>query len=150
MIGIRLRPMQARDLPAIFRLEEASQAYPWPHWFFRHNLRRHASCWVLYSNRKIIGFAILAVRKGRAHIMNMCVDAAWRRHGLGRQLLLRLLSIARKRHATVAWLEVRASNRPARRLYRQLGFHETGIHENYYLARNGHENAIIMVRQLTF
>jgi len=147
MTGVRLRPMQERDLPAIFRLEEASQAYPWPHGFFRRTLRRHTSCWVLEKNNEVLGFGILAFENGKAHIMNLCVAASQRRHGLGRRILLRLLAVARKQRARQAWLEVRTTNRPARQLYGKLGFVTKAVRKGYYLTPYGRQNAIIMTRK---
>jgi ribosomal-protein-alanine N-acetyltransferase len=140
--------MQERDLPAVYRLEEASQYFPWPHWLFRHNLRRHASCWVLEKDGEILGFGIMVMDNGQAHIMNMCVDPAYRRRGLGRHILLQLLAIAKKFHARKVWLEVRARNRPACLLYRKLGFRPTSIRKAYYLTSHGRQNAIIMSRKL--
>ncbi len=139
--------MQARDLPAVYRLEEASQIYPWAHWFFRRILRQHASCWVLEKDTEVIGFGILRMEKGHAHIMNMCVDAAYRRRGLGRHILLQLLTIAKKQQARKVWLEVRENNRSAHLLYRKLGFRSTAIHKGYYLTQNGRQNAIIMTQK---
>lgn len=148
MLSTHLRSMQKQDLPAVFRLEEASQSFPWPHWFFRRTLRSHASCWVLEKEHVVIGFGIMAIEKGQAHIMNMCVAAAYQRQGLGRHILLQLLAIAKKQHARKAWLEVRAGNRPARLLYRKLGFHSKAIRKGYYLTPHGRQNAIIMMRKL--
>jgi len=148
MQSTHLRPMQEQDLPAVYRLEEASQFFPWPHWFFRRTLRRHASCWVLEKDNEIIGFGIIEIEKGVAHIMNMCVAAAYRRHGLGRRILLQLLVIAKTQHARKVWLEVRARNRPARLLYRKLGFRPKAIRKGYYLSPHGRQNAIIMARKL--
>lgn len=148
MLATHLRPMQARDLPAVYQLEEASQRFPWPHWFFRHNLRRHASCWVLEKNHEVIGFGIAAFEKGQAHIMNMCVDAAFRRRGLGRRILLQLLTITKKHHVPKAWLEVRTTNRPAIMLYHELGFRRKAIRRGYYLTSHGRQDAIIMVRNV--
>lgn len=148
MLSTYLRPMQQRDLPAVYRLEEASQVFPWPHWFFRRILRRHASCWILEIDNEVIGFGILAMEKGHAHIMNMCVASGYRRRGLGRRILLQLLTIAKKQHARKVWLEVRTGNRPARLLYRKLGFRSEAIRRGYYLAPHGRQNAIIMARKL--
>jgi len=140
--------MQARDLPAVYRLEEASQTFPWPHWFFRRVMRRHASCWVLEKNTEVIGFGIMRMEKSQAHIMNMCVDSAYRRRGLGRHILLQLLSTAKKQHARKVWLEVQAKNRVACLLYRKLRFRGTAIRKGYYLTPYGRQNAIIMTRKI--
>ena len=50
----------------------------------------------------------LAVQE--CHILNLCIDPKLQGQGLGRRLLLELLSIARAREADSAFLEVRLSN----------------------------------------
>ena len=148
MTSIHFRSMQEHDLPAVHRLEKQSQPYPWPQWCFRSLIRSGASCWVLEQNGEIIGFGIFNVRINRAHIMNMCVAPEYRRHGLGRRIMLHMLSMAKKNHARRAWLEVRATNRTAILLYRKLGFRAREIRKGYYLTRRGRQNAIIMSRKL--
>ena len=148
MTLIHFRSMQEHDLPAVYRLEKACQPMPWPCWCFRSTIRSRASCWVVEKEGEIIGFGILSIEKGRAHIMNMCVAPAHQRQGLGRRIMLHLLSIAKKKHARNAWLEVRSTNRPAILLYRKLGFRAKLIRKGYYRMRHGRKNAIIMARKL--
>lgn len=130
-------------------MEKACQEAPWPGWCFRRMLRTHASCWVLEKDHELIGFAILRMENDKAHIMNMCVSPIFRRKGLGRRIMLHLLSTARKKHARTAWLEVRKNNRDAILLYRKLGFRATSIRKNYYLTRRGRQHAIIMARMVS-
>ncbi len=144
--SIRLRPMQESDLPGVHRLEVRSQPLHWPLWFFRSQLRKGASCWVLEEGEEILGFGILACEKNGAHIMNMCVAPQYRRRGLGRRILLHLLGIAKHRRCRRAWLEVRRSNRPAILLYRKLGFRGTQIRKSYYPGRKGRQNGLLMAR----
>ena len=144
--GIRLRSMQESDLPGVYRLEVMSQPLPWPRWFFRRQLRTGASCFVLEASNEIIGFGIVAIVKTRAHIMNMCVAPGYRRHGLGRRIMLHLLNVARQRHCRRVWLEVRRTNRPAILLYRKLGFRTKQVLKGYYPTRKGLQNGLVMAR----
>ena len=146
--NIRLRPMHESDLADVHRLEVTSQPIPWPRWFFRRQLRKGASCWVLEEGNKIVGFGIIAFVKDWAHIMNMCVARDYRRRGLGRRIMLHLLGLASKRHCRRVWLEVRPSNWPAILLYRKLGFHKKMIRKGYYRTRTGRQNGVVMVRAL--
>lgn len=142
----RLRPMRTSDLPAVYRLEVMSQPMPWPLPFFRRQLRTGASCWVLTEGEAVIGFGIVAVARGMAHVMNMCIAPACRRRGLGRRLMLHLLDVARRHHCKRVWLEVRATNRPAVTLYRRLGFRTRLVAKGYYRTRRGRQNALVMAR----
>jgi ribosomal-protein-alanine N-acetyltransferase len=140
--------MQQADLAGVQRLEAVSQPLPWPLWLFRRQLRSGASCWVLEADGEIAGFGIVAIKKHRAHIMNMCVARGYRRRGLGRRIMLHLLDVARHRHCKAAWLEVRRSNRPAVLLYRKLGFRTRQICKGYYPTRRGKLNGAVMARPL--
>jgi ribosomal-protein-alanine N-acetyltransferase len=80
------------------------------------------------------------------HITAVAVAPAWRRRGLGRQVLTALLRRSRGLGAERATLEVAATNLPARRLYGALGFQEAGIRHRYY--GNG-DDALIQWLKLT-
>jgi ribosomal-protein-alanine N-acetyltransferase len=67
---------------------------------------------------------------------------------LGRHLLRRLLDIARWNGAERVFLEVRPSNPLAKNLYESLGFKDIGKRPRYYPAKNGREDAIVMVLEL--
>ena len=144
---ILLRAMQEKDVVAVYKLEKLSQPRPWPRWYFRKQLRT-SSCWVLEEQGMIVGFGIVAMVKDWAHIMNMCVAPGYRRRGLGRRIMRHLLQVAKRLHASHAWLEVRPSNIPAISLYRKMDFRKIQIRKNYYVIPSGKENAIVMVRRL--
>ena len=65
-------------------------------------------------------------------INNLAVAPAHRARGLGRGLVMHLLEIGRAASCRRARLEVRPSNRPARRLYRRLGFRRQRVRPRYY------------------
>jgi ribosomal-protein-alanine N-acetyltransferase len=145
---IRIRSMRVADLPAVHYLEVISQPVPWRQLFFRIQLRKGASCWVLETDNEIIGFGIVSFVKDWAHIINMCVAPGYRRRGLGRRIMLHLLRVARQRHCRRAWLEVRPTNLPAISLYRKLGFRLRQIRKGYYITPKGRQHALVMVRSL--
>ena len=89
----------------------------------------------------------LAVKE--CHILNICVDPKRQGQGIGRRLLLELLSIAQAREADTAFLEVRPSNVHARSLYFSEGFNEIGNRRDYYPARFGREDAVILAKTLS-
>ena len=79
-------------------------------------------------------------------INNLAVAPRHRRQGLGRWLLGRVLDGARERGCRVARLEVRPTNRSARRLYEAHGFREIGRRKGYYQSEG--EDAIVMELEL--
>ena len=64
--------------------------------------------------------------------------------GLGLQLLEHLMQRARQLGAGECFLEVRASNQSAYRLYERYGFNEVGRRRDYYPAAGGREDALVM------
>lgn len=146
--NICLRPMQESYLLGVYRLEVMSQPLPWPLWYFRRQLHKGASCWVLKEGEEIVGFGIVAFVKDRAHIMNMCVAPEYRRRGLGRHIMLHLLGVARQRCCRRVWLEVRRTNLPAIMLYRNLGFRTKQIRKGYYPTPKGRQNGLVMARPI--
>ncbi len=75
-------------------------------------------------------------------IQTIAVAASARGHGLGRALMQALISEARKRGARLIFLEVRADNPGAQRLYERLGFIDVGVRRGYYQPDN--VDAIVM------
>ncbi|WP_104200428.1 ribosomal protein S18-alanine N-acetyltransferase [Cryobacterium sp. Y29] len=75
-------------------------------------------------------------------IQTIAVADSARGHGLGRALMEALISEARKRGARLIFLEVRADNPGAQRLYERLGFLDVGVRRGYYQPDN--IDAIVM------
>lgn len=144
-----LRPMQEADLEAVTDIEESAYAFPWTPGIFVDCLRVGYSCWVYERDGWPVGYGIMSVAAGEAHILNLCVEPGHQRQGIGRRLLEHLLALARTRQATVTFLEVRKSNRSAVELYRALGFKEIGRRPAYYPAQGGREDALVLSKALS-
>ncbi len=144
-----MRPMQADDLGAVMAVERLAYPFPWTEGIFRDCLRVGYSCWVYTLAEAVIGYGVMSVAAGEAQILNLCIHPQQQGQGLGRQLLQRLLSVARKHGADTAFLEVRVSNRNALHLYESVGFNEIGLRRDYYPSKNGHEDAVVMALSLT-
>lgn len=94
-----------------------------------------------------IGFALAWNAADEVHLLDLAVDEAARRRGLGRELVGAVLSHARETAARLVLLEVRRSNAAAIALYRSHGFSENGVRRGYY-SDNG-EDAIEMCVELS-
>jgi ribosomal-protein-alanine N-acetyltransferase len=66
------------------------------------------------------------------HILDVATHPELRRRGYGRALMQQSLAYARENAIRHVLLEVRRSNNPAIRLYRDCGFFAMGIRKNYY------------------
>jgi len=145
----QVRAMRIDDLPAVGAMEEASYDFPWSVGVFADCLTAGHACWVLCVDAVIVGYGILSMGAGEAHVLNICIDPGRRGQGLGRHLLGRLLDIARWNGAERVFLEVRPSNPMAKSLYDSVGFQQVGKRPRYYPAKNGREDAIVMMLGLT-
>ena len=143
-----LRPMREEDLDAVHAVEVRSYEFPWSVGIFRDCLRADYPAWVLLQDGRIVGYFLMSIAAGEAHVLNVCVDPGVQGRGLGRHLLRALLHIARGRHAERVFLEVRPSNGGAIALYYSEGFNEIGRRPRYYPARDGREDALVMALEL--
>jgi len=132
------------DLDAAFAIEQRSHAFPWTEKTFASNQSERYLNFALRVDGVLAAFAITQVVLDEATLFNLAVDPAFQRRGLGRALLQHLTTELAARGVLTLWLEVRASNRPAITLYEQLGFNEVSVRRNYYPAKDGKEDAIMM------
>jgi ribosomal-protein-alanine N-acetyltransferase len=140
--------MRPADVAAVAALEAQSYAFPWSETIFRDCLRAGYFCCVAEAERACIGYGILSVGAGEAHVLNLCVAEGERRRGVGSSLLQRMSEHAAGAGAREIYLEVRPSNTAALRLYRERGFAQIGIRRGYYQAVGGREDAVVLRRQI--
>ena len=94
----------------------------------------------------LVGYAGLLAAGAQADVLTIAVSTARWGQGIGSQLLADLLEEAARRGCTEIFLEVRADNTRAQRLYRWWGFDEIGIRRGYYQPSG--MDAIVMRRNL--
>jgi ribosomal-protein-alanine N-acetyltransferase len=145
---LQFRPMDERDLPAIMEIEVKAYAFPWSKIIFQDCLQVGYCCWVLERDYELVAYAIMSIGANESHILNLCVSPQFQGQGLGGTLLDHMLEIAQKHKADTAFLEVRPTNFGAIKLYFKAGFDEVGIRRNYYPAKCGREDALILARTL--
>ena len=143
-----LRPMREADLDAVMLVEERAYPYPWTRGIFRDCLRAGYPMWLLEQQGVIVGYGVLSIAAGEAHVLNLCTSPGHEGQGLGARMLQALLKIARGHGAQRVFLEVRPSNPRAIALYQRSGFNEIGRRPRYYPARDGREDAIVMAMEL--
>lgn len=143
-----MRPLRAEEIPQVAALEARAYEFPWSEGIFRDCMRAGYNCWALVREEVVIGYGVLSVAAGEAHVLNVCVSPDVQGHGHGRRLMRRLIDLARWHRAERVFLEVRPSNPRAIQLYHSLGFNEIGRRPNYYPATRGREDAIVMALEL--
>ncbi len=94
----------------------------------------------------IIGFVGLWLMVDEAHIINIAVKETNRGNGIGELLLIASIELSTSLKASVATLEVRASNSVAQNLYLKYGFSQVGLRKGYYT--DNKEDAFIMTTDI--
>jgi ribosomal-protein-alanine N-acetyltransferase len=89
----------------------------------------------------LAGFLVARHSPPEWELENIVVAPEVRGTGIGKQLMDTLLVQARQTKTDAIFLEVRASNTAARRLYENLGFKEAGCRKGYYT--NPNEDAVL-------
>ena len=145
---VLIRPMRVTDVGDVVAIERSSYQFPWSEGIFRDCLRVGYICRVATLSRQVMAYGVMSFGAGEAHILNLCVDQAYRCRGVGRRLLGSLIERATVARMSEAFLEVRPSNTGAMRLYLALGFEQVGMRRGYYQAADGREDAAVLKRVL--
>ncbi len=147
--GARLRALTSADLAPVLAIETASQPTPWTLGNFRDCLHSGYRCQLATVDGEPVAFMILSSVLDESHLLNIAVTPAWQRRGLARWMLRRALAEADAAGHSLMFLEVRAGNQAARRLYAELGFVETGRRKGYYRTLGEErEDAVLMMVEI--
>ena len=145
---VYIRTMVRDDLPLISDIERRSYDFPWNHGVFRDCLLAGYCCIVIERGDLVVGYGILSIAAGEAHILNLCVDPDYRQLDYGKRLLDELMMRARQAEVAEMFLEVRPSNEHAIALYQKKGFRQVARRPAYYQAREGREDAAVLSKVL--
>ena len=139
--------MTETDLDEVMTIEQESFSLPWSRESYLGELNNNfANYMVCDYAGDIAAYGGIWVVFEEAHITNVAVAGKFRGQGIGCSLMAELENIARAKHATRIFLEVRPSNAAALKMYNKLDYIQTGSRKAYY-TDNG-EDALIMTRYL--
>ena len=151
MTGPRLRPMTTADLDRVLNLELALFGdEAWSLQMLAGELDQQPASrlyLVAEDDGQIVGYAGLLAAGQQADVLTIAVDTARWGQGVGSALIREMLAEATGRGCTEVFLEVRADNARAQRLYRRWGFADVGIRRGYYQPSG--TDAIVMRRPLS-
>ena len=145
---VELRTMKSSDLKQVIAVEKKAYPHPWTLGIFRDCLRVGYNAWAMTLDNNVIGYGIVMLAPGEAHILNICINPDYQGKSLGRLLLRHLVEKSRQTDIDMVLLEVRRSNTQAQQLYVSENFHELGVRKDYYPTDNGREDAIILAKYL--
>jgi [ribosomal protein S18]-alanine N-acetyltransferase len=131
-----IRQMTVDDVPAALAIEH--ELFPEDAWSEAMLLgeladqprTRHYV--VALADGEIVGYGGLAAAADQADVQTIGVRTAFQGRGLGAALLTELLDEAVRRSCAAVFLEVRADNPKAQKLYEKFGFDVVGVRKRYY------------------
>lgn len=146
--AVRIREMNAEDLPGALEVEKACFSEPWSEKVYRATLLLDYTSYYVaeiteeglspvfekagFSGSRIVGTIGLKNIAGEGEVTNVAVLPSWRGLGIAGRLMERLLSEAYGSGIDTFTLEVRAGNVPAIRLYESFGFQAEGRRRGFY------------------
>jgi N6-L-threonylcarbamoyladenine synthase len=135
-MAIEIRQATVLDLPEIMKLETASFANDaWPEETFKSELAAKHTYYILaLEDNLVVGYAGLSKLPGsdQADIQTIAVREDKRGLGIGKKLMDTLTLQATELGAKEIFLEVRADNSIAQKLYKLFGFKQIGTRKKYY------------------
>jgi [ribosomal protein S18]-alanine N-acetyltransferase len=138
-------PMQPSDMRAVMALEAISHSHPWTqgnfldsltagHWAYCIRPERTANAELAAHLPGLWGYCILYPAVDELHLLNITIDPALRRNGIGSRVMQAIEGIAMRQKMSRIILEVRPSNIPAVKLYEHMGYGIIGVRKAYYPA----------------
>lgn len=145
--SVTFRPITTADLEEVMMIERASFHYPWSPGFFRQEMQVACARSILAEiEGQIVGYILFWLLPGAIDIHNIAVHIDYRRRGIARLLLSKVVSEAQGQSVIRVMLEVRRSNFAAQKLYESVGFLSTGVRKGYY--SDNSEDALAMTLEV--
>lgn len=152
MVDLHILPATSEMLSEIVALEETCFSAPWTRKMLEAELTGNPFAHFLVAlgqdrsgggaKSAILGYHCFWIVFEELRLMNLAVQGAMRRQGVGRALVMEACRLGIEQTASRAILEVRSSNHAARSLYSHMGFIQVGRRPQYYT--NPTEDALLM------
>jgi ribosomal-protein-alanine N-acetyltransferase len=142
-VRVHIRWMIRRDMAEVLDIERGSFEFPWFEEDFIRCLRqRNCIGMVAEHGERVVGFMIYELHKTRLHILNFAVADQFRRRGVGRQMIEKLLGKLSSQRRVRITLEVRETNLAAQLFFKAAGFRAVTVLRAYY--EDSPEDAYLM------
>jgi ribosomal-protein-alanine N-acetyltransferase len=129
----QIRWLIRRDMEEVLSIERKSFQFAWTEEEFLCCLRqRNCIGTVAELDHRIVGFMIYELHKSMLRILNFAVGPEFRRCGIGRQMVQRLVDKLSQQRRREIVLEVRETNLPAQLFFANGGFRAVTVLRNHY------------------
>lgn len=157
-LEVQFEPLTVDWLDRVMPVEQAVYAHPWSLASFTDAIKTGYQMQVLtlaaagsLENPPILGYFVAMQGYEEVHLLNITVAPDYQGQGWARVMLDALAVWSRGQAANWLWLEVRASNARALKVYQDHGYRLVSVRKDYYPAASmshGREDAIVMSLQL--
>jgi ribosomal-protein-alanine N-acetyltransferase len=139
--------MRDADVPIVAGIEKTSFTLPWSETSFANEVHKLRSLpRVAVIDGTIVGYVCSEHVGDECHILNLAVHPDYRKQGIANMLVEYIIEELKLKACRFLYLEVRASNYVAKKLYHGFGFKIVGTRKNYYVAPV--EDAVIMMLEI--
>lgn len=153
--GIAIATMTEHDLLEVVEIEENSGLSRWG-WEAYYAELQGSNRDLMFVARmtdgqarrgfpSLAGYIVARLGAEELHINNVAVRESYRRRGIGRALIDKILAAGMRSGVKCAFLELRAGNSAALSLYEKCGFRVTARRNKYYA--DPVEDALVMIIQ---
>jgi len=130
---VHIRWMIRRDMAEVLETETGCFEFPWSEQDFIHCLRqRNCIGMVAEHDERVVGFMVYELHKDQLHILNFAVHPNAQRHGVGKQMVGKLISKLSHQRRNKILLEVRETNLSAQLFFRSMGFRAMTVLRDFY------------------
>lgn len=147
---VTIRKMDIRDLDEVISIEGSYSGAPWSKSMFVEEMRNPCACCFVMKmedrpRQRSVGFICFRNVAEESELLNICVDADYRRMGVGRRLMEFYVEFSRRRGIKTFHLEVHTSNHAAVGLYRMFSYEASGMRKKFY---QGRFDALLMTKRV--
>lgn len=147
MRQILIRDIHEQDISYIASIDAMAFSTPWSENLFLNEIRKPSSiARIAVFGDMPAGYIFAEQMFDEGQIFRLAVHPDYRKMKVATMLLENVIEELRSRFCRSAYLEVRASDSVAQRLYRNFGFKVSGIRKGYYTAPQ--EDAVIMMLEI--
>ncbi len=142
-----IEPMKDDHVLDVAAIEKVSFSDPWPKESFYSELNNNRAFYLVARcspGEDLVGYIGAWQVLDEIHITTLAVAKQYRRCGIASRLLEALIEATKSRGSRYITLEVRPSNKAARKFYEKYGFNILGRRKRYYV----NEDALIMSKDL--
>ena len=142
-----IKPLLKEMLSEILTIETLAYPIGWNEKLFNNCLNKNHLNKVLMIDGKLVGYFVVQIILDEFHLLNICISPTQQGCGLGKYLLNNLHLLAEEHQMNRILLEVRSSNKTARKLYKSFNYQTIGKRKGYYPSETNadeREDALVM------